>query len=46
MRITGGINYTWIGEAETQATEVVGTQFSSFTDNTPSASGLRVGFSF
>jgi long-chain fatty acid transport protein len=48
MRITGGINYTWIGEAETQAPAPVpvGTQFSSFTGNSAIGVGLRVGFSF
>jgi long-chain fatty acid transport protein len=49
MRITGGINYTWIGEAETQAPEPpvpVGTQFSSFTGNSAIGVGLRVGYSF
>jgi long-chain fatty acid transport protein len=49
-RITGGINYTWIGEAETQAPNLpgvpVGTQFSSFTDNSAIGVGLRVGYSF
>jgi long-chain fatty acid transport protein len=48
MRITGGINYTWIGDAETQAPNPfpLGTQFSSFTDNDAIGVGLRVGYSF
>ncbi|MFW5654240.1 MAG: OmpP1/FadL family transporter [Roseicyclus sp.] len=51
IRITGGINYSWIGDAETEApslggTVPEGTQFSSFTDNDAVSLGLRVGFSF
>ena len=50
-RITGGINYTWIGDAETQAPSLGGTipdgtQFSSFRDNTAFGFGLRIGYSF
>jgi long-subunit fatty acid transport protein len=48
IRITGGVNYTWIGEAETQAPQPFpdGTQFSSFQDNEALSLGLRVGFNF
>ena len=47
-RITGGINYSWIGDAETQAPNPfpAGTQFSEFRDNTAFGFGLRVGYSF
>ena len=47
-RITGGINYSWIGDAETQAPNPFppGTQFSEFRDNTAFGFGLRVGYSF
>jgi long-chain fatty acid transport protein len=48
IRITGGINYTWIGDAETQAPNPfpLGTQFSSFTGNDAIGVALRVGYSF
>jgi long-subunit fatty acid transport protein len=48
MRITAGVSYTWIGDAETEAPNPfpAGTQFSSFTDNTAIGAGIRVGFSF
>lgn len=50
MRITAGVNYSWIGDAETQAPNLpgvpAGTQFSSFTDNDALSVGVRVGFTF
>jgi long-subunit fatty acid transport protein len=50
IRITGGINYSWIGDAETEAPNLPGvpegTQFSSFRDNDALSVGLRVGYSF
>jgi long-chain fatty acid transport protein len=48
LRITGGINYTWIGDAETQAPDPapIGTQFSSFRNNDAIGVGLRIGYSF
>jgi len=47
-RITGGVNYSWIGDAETQAPQPApaGTEFSSFRDNTAVSYGVRVGYSF
>lgn len=49
MTITGGINYTLVGDATTQAPLTVaaaGTPFADFNDNTALGFGLRVGFSF
>ena len=40
-RITGGVNYTWIGDATTEAPIS-----ASFTNNHALGVGLRVGFSF
>lgn len=47
-RITGGINYSWIGDAETEAPNPFpeGTQFSSFRDNSAIGVGLRIGYTF
>lgn len=44
MTISGGINYTWIGDANTVATTVP--DISSFTDNSAIGVGVKVGFSF
>jgi long-subunit fatty acid transport protein len=49
FRITAGINYSWIGDAETEAPSLVapaGTQFATFEDNDSIGFGLRVGYSF
>lgn len=48
IRVTGGLSYTWIGDAETEAPNPfpLGTQFSSFTDNDAFGATLRVGFTF
>ncbi len=47
-RITGGINYTFIGDAQTEAPSPApaGTTFSNFEDNHAVGFGLRVGYSF
>jgi long-subunit fatty acid transport protein len=50
FRITAGINYSWIGDAETEAPSLpgvpAGTQFATFEDNDSIGFGLRVGYSF
>lgn len=45
IRITAGMNYSWIGDAETES-PVPGTQFATFEDNDSIGFGLRVGYSF
>jgi len=47
-RVTAGVNYSWIGDAETEAPNPFppGTQFSSFTDNDALSAGIRVGYTF
>jgi long-subunit fatty acid transport protein len=46
FRITGGVSYSWIGDAETEAPGPSTAQFSSFEDNDSIGFGLRVGYSF
>ncbi|MBF9060479.1 hypothetical protein HKCCSP123_14945 [Rhodobacterales bacterium HKCCSP123] len=50
MRITAGVSYSLIGDAETEAPSSLpvpsGTEFAQFRDNTALGFGLRVGFSF
>jgi long-subunit fatty acid transport protein len=50
IRITGGINYSWIGDAETEAPNLQdvpeGTRFANFRDNDALSVGLRIGYSF
>jgi long-subunit fatty acid transport protein len=46
IRVTGGISYSWIGNAETEAPFAAGTQFSSFENNDSIGFGLEVGYSF
>lgn len=48
MSLTGGINYTFIGDAETEAPSPfpAGTTFASFEDNHAVGFGLRLGFQF
>lgn len=48
MTVTGGINYTLLGDAITQAPQPfpAGTTFGDFTDNSAIGFGLRVGFTF
>lgn len=43
MSISGGINYTWIGDAQTALSA---TARSSFTDNSAVGIGVKVGYSF
>ncbi|SIN92620.1 OmpP1/FadL family transporter [Vannielia litorea] len=43
--ITGGVNYSWLGDAETEA-PVFGGTLSEFKDNTALAVGLRIGYHF
>ncbi|GAB5445993.1 OmpP1/FadL family transporter [Gymnodinialimonas sp.] len=48
VTITGGINYTLLGDAITQAPQPFpnGTTFANFNDNTAVGFGLRVGYTF
>ena len=49
MTITGGVNYTFIGDATTEAPTPpfpAGTTFANFNDNNALGFGLRVGYSF
>lgn len=50
LRITAGVSYSWIGEAQTEAPSALGappgTQFANFADNNALGFGLRVGYSF
>ncbi|NKX46253.1 outer membrane protein transport protein [Roseicyclus persicicus] len=50
LRVTAGVSYSWIGEAETETPSALpyppGTQFSSFTDNHAIGFGLRIGYTF
>lgn len=50
-RITGGVNYTWVGDAETEAPAFGGLvpdglTFARFRENTAVGYGVRVGYSF
>ena len=45
MSISGGINYTWIGDAQT-VVSAVGPVLSSFTNNYAVGAGVRVGYNF
>lgn len=45
VTISGGINYTWIGDANTVAA-LAGPTISDFTDNSAVGVGLRVGVTF
>ena len=48
MKISGGVSYAWIGDAQTEAPAPypAGTTFGQFTDNTTVGVGVRVGFTF
>lgn len=48
MSISGGVQYSWIGDAVTAAPAPVppGTPYGVFADNTSVAAGLRIGFRF
>lgn len=48
VTISGGVNYSWLGDAQTQAPfpAPTGTQLSNFTDNTSIAAGLKIGINF
>lgn len=50
LRVTAGVSYSWIGDAETEAPASLGapagTQFASFTDNSAIGFGIRIGYSF
>ncbi|MEJ6394473.1 outer membrane protein transport protein [Gymnodinialimonas sp. 2305UL16-5] len=47
-RLTGGVNYTFVGDATTEAPNPFpdGTSFGDFEDNDAVSFGLRVGYSF
>ena len=45
MSISGGLNYTWLGDAQT-VINPVGPVLSSFTDNYVVGAGVRIGYSF
>ncbi|MDF1873200.1 outer membrane protein transport protein [Vannielia sp.] len=44
--ITGGVNYSWIGDAETENAAAPGTTLGDFSDNTALGVGIRVGYTF
>jgi long-chain fatty acid transport protein len=49
IKVTGGVSYSWIGDATTQAPVpafALGTPFGNFTDNTSIAAGVRIGYQF
>jgi long-chain fatty acid transport protein len=46
IKVTGGVSYSWIGDATTQAPGPSETSFGSFTDNTSIAAGVRIGYQF
>jgi long-chain fatty acid transport protein len=48
IKVTGGVSYSWIGDATTEGSEPFppGTSFGSFTDNTSIAAGVRIGYQF
>ena len=51
VRITGGVRYIWLGDAETQAPLALtggmsGVTFGEFRDNTALAAGIRIAYNF
>mgnify|MGYP000276350891 CR=1 FL=1 len=47
MRVTAGVSYSWIGDAQTEAPGATpDIPFGNFTNNTALGFGLRVGYSF
>ncbi|MFQ1702217.1 outer membrane protein transport protein [Loktanella agnita] len=50
MKITGGVRYIWIGDAETEAPAAFpvpeGTTLAEFEDNNAIAAGLRIAYNF
>jgi len=51
IEITGGVQYSWIGDATTETPAaltggVEGVPFANFQDNTTTAAGIRIGYSF
>jgi long-chain fatty acid transport protein len=49
IKVTGGLSYSWIGDATTQApisVAAAGTPFGTFADNTSIAAGVRIGYQF
>ncbi len=44
--ITGGVNYSWVGDARTENPTAPGTTFGDFSGNTAVGVGLRVGYTF
>lgn len=51
IRITGGVRYIWLGDAETEAPLAFtggtpGVTFGEFRDNTALAAGLRIAYNF
>jgi long-chain fatty acid transport protein len=46
LRITGGLRYIWIGDAETQAPTAAGTTLGDFKDNSGWAAGIRIAYNF
>ncbi|MDA0187584.1 MAG: hypothetical protein O3C59_08935 [Proteobacteria bacterium] len=45
MSIAGGIQYSMIGDAQTEGTPA-GTVLANFNDNTATAIGIRIGYQF
>ncbi len=44
--ITGGVNYSWIGDAETESPITAGTTLGDFQDNSALGVGIRIGYNF
>lgn len=48
VRISGGVRYIWIGDAETEAPAPApaGTTLGDFNDNSGWAAGLKIAYNF
>lgn len=46
VEITGGVQYSWIGDAVTEAPGIPGATYGVFNDNTALAAGMSIGFRF
>lgn len=46
FKVTGGVRYVWIGDAETENPQAPGSTGSEFKDNSAVAAGLSVTYSF
>lgn len=46
MKLTGGVSYVWIGDAQTEAPGAPGVALANFDDNSALGVGFKAGFSF